>query len=141
MYTVPPVWISSNPSPLSASCPRPPLVARSRLSVIGDPPLTIEPETCADVAASAAALLAATISPALLAATPLPEEELPQPPIPAPRRPSARAARAGNQDRAGIAGGHSSRCRGRRTQDAFPPPASGRFVAAGDGVERRCLNG
>src|SRR5690242_18608694 len=49
-------------------------------SVIGDPPLTSEPETCTDLAPSEATFVAARMSAGALSATPLPaesEEELP----------------------------------------------------------------
>ena len=85
MYAVPPTWIRSKLSPFSEIRPRPPLPARSsRSSVIGDPPLTIEPETWTELALSAATLASATISAGALDAMPLPEEEPeeepPQPP-------------------------------------------------------------
>src|SRR5487761_162310 len=72
--------ISLKVSPLSDSSPVAPLpAARARSSVTGVPPVTIEPETCTELALSAAVLLALTISSALLEATPLPDEEPPQP--------------------------------------------------------------
>src|SRR5207244_10169941 len=62
--------------PFSLSCPRPPREdAMSRFSVIGVESLTSDPETCTDVALSAAAFVAETISSADFDATPLSEEE------------------------------------------------------------------
>ena len=48
--------------------------------MIGVPAVTIEPDTCTELAPSAAAFAAATISAGDFDATPLPEEEPPQPP-------------------------------------------------------------
>src|SRR5271157_4450299 len=104
MKTLPWIGISSKLSPLSDSRPRPPLLAsRYRLSVIGAPPLRIEPDTCTELALSASTLAPATISAGVLRATPLPSEELPQPVISAATRMSPSSRPGGKKRRGHIA--------------------------------------
>jgi hypothetical protein len=71
--------------------------------VIGDPPLTIEPETWTELALSAATFASATISAGALDAMPLPEEEPeeepPQPPSTAVISTSAMEAVSGGRRR------------------------------------------
>src|SRR6185437_2544366 len=102
-----PTWISSNDSPLSESLPRPPLPAnRFMSSVIGEPPETIDPETCTEVAASEAAFVAVRISAGDLSCTPLPaedEDEEDEPP-PQPARIATSRARAANAAIAWVVG-------------------------------------
>ena len=74
-------------------------------SVIGKPPLTIEPEPCTELAPSAATFAAATMSVGALAATPLPEDEPPQPPSRPARSTGPSAETAGSGRRTRIAAG------------------------------------
>src|SRR5437588_12971649 len=104
MNTLPPLWIKPRPGPWSVGLRRRPRGAiRSMSSVIGEPPLTILPDTCTALALSAAERAAATICAGDFDAMPLPPEELPQP-ASAPHSRTAIAQGARREGRGPIAG-------------------------------------